>query len=115
MIETKEEVIEWKAKREAGELNARADRAEMYAVAAINYAGAIIDEVEEPILDAVVAQLDVDACSRQLHLRNESSAQIWRYYNRHRDWPGGITSLILVYPVHNVYHVLLQESQTRLK
>ncbi len=59
--ETKEAVSEWKAKREARQLNARADRAEAYAADAIDFAAAGIDEAEEAILDAAVARFDADA------------------------------------------------------
>ena len=61
MHDTKETVSEWKAKRETRKLNARADRAEAYAVDAIDYAAAAIDEAEEAILAAMVARLDADA------------------------------------------------------
>jgi hypothetical protein len=61
VAETKEAVSEWKAKREIRKLNARADRAEVYAADAIDFALASIDEAEEAILEAVVARIDADA------------------------------------------------------
>jgi hypothetical protein len=61
LTETDDTVREWKAKREVHKLNARADRAEAYAAAAIDHAVAAIDEAEEAILDAAVARLDADA------------------------------------------------------
>jgi len=42
-------------------LNSRADRAEIYAEDAIDYAVASIDEPEEAVLEAVVARIDADA------------------------------------------------------
>jgi DNA repair exonuclease SbcCD ATPase subunit len=59
--ETQAMIREWKAKREAKKLNARADRAEAYAEAALTVALASIDEAEEAILDAVCARRDADA------------------------------------------------------
>jgi len=60
VAETKEAISEWKAKREARKLNARADRAEAYAEATVMLALASLDEAEEAILDAVAARKDAD-------------------------------------------------------
>ncbi len=59
--ETQAMIREWKAKRDAKKLNARADRAEAYAEAAVVYALASIDEAEAAILDAVATRIDADA------------------------------------------------------
>jgi hypothetical protein len=61
MKETKEAVSEWKAKRDARKLTARADHAEAYAADAIDFAAFAIDEADEAILDAIVARIDADA------------------------------------------------------
>jgi chromosome segregation ATPase len=58
MKETKEAVSEWKAKRDARKLTARADHAE---ADAIDFAAFAIDEADEAILDAIVARIDADA------------------------------------------------------
>jgi len=58
--ETKEAISEWKAKHEARKLNARSERAEAYAEAAVVLALASIDEAEEAILDAAAARMDAD-------------------------------------------------------
>jgi hypothetical protein len=60
LAEGKEAINEWKAKREVRKLNTRAERAEMYAEAAIVLALASIDEAEEAVLDAVAARMDAD-------------------------------------------------------
>jgi hypothetical protein len=61
VAETTEEVGQWKAQRDARKLNARADRAEEYAVDAIDFSVAAIDEAEGAVLEAVLARLDADA------------------------------------------------------
>lgn len=61
VAETKEAISEWKAKREGRKLNARAERAETHAEAAVILALASIDEAEEAILDAIAARKDADA------------------------------------------------------
>lgn len=61
VAETVEAINEWKAKREVRKLNARAERAELYAEAAMVLALASIDEAEEAVLDAVAARKDADA------------------------------------------------------
>ena len=61
IAETKEAINEWKAKREVRKLNARAERAEAYADAAMFLAVASIDEAEEAVLEAVAARNDADA------------------------------------------------------
>ncbi len=58
--ETKEAINEWKVKREARKLDARAERAEAYAEAAMFLALNSIDEAEAAVLDAVAARLDAD-------------------------------------------------------
>ena len=58
--ETRATIHEWKTKHEAKKLNARADRAEDYAGAAVAFALASIDEAEEAIFDAVAARMDAD-------------------------------------------------------
>jgi hypothetical protein len=64
MAETKETVAQWQAKREVNKLNARADRAADYAVAAVAFAAAMIDEAETAVLDAVVARREADAAKQ---------------------------------------------------
>jgi hypothetical protein len=59
--ETKEAINEWKAKREARKLNARAERTEAYAEDAVVLAMASVDEAEAAVLEAVAARLDADA------------------------------------------------------
>jgi hypothetical protein len=59
--ETRAMIREWKAKREAKKLNARAERAEAYAEAAAVVALATIDEAEEAMLEAALARMDADA------------------------------------------------------
>jgi len=61
LAETKEAISEWKAKHEVRKLNARAERAEAYAEAAMVLALFSIDEAEEAVLDAVAARKDADA------------------------------------------------------
>lgn len=60
VTESEDAVHEWKAKREARKLGARADRAESYAAAAIDHAAASLDEADQAILDAIEARLDAD-------------------------------------------------------
>lgn len=60
-FETQAMVGEWKAKREANKLKARADQAEAYAYAALIVALASIDEAEAAIFDAVAARRDAEA------------------------------------------------------
>ena len=61
MAEVKEAINEWKAKHEVRKLNARAERSEAYADAAMVLALASIDEAEEAALEAVAARMDADA------------------------------------------------------
>jgi hypothetical protein len=61
IAETKETVAQWQAKRDVQKLNSRADRAEEYAIAAVAFAAAMIDEAETAVLDAVVARREADA------------------------------------------------------
>jgi hypothetical protein len=69
--ETQSTINEWMAKRETRKLNARADRAEAYAMAAVAVAMASIDEAEEAILDAVVSRMDADAA-----LKTEAAVKV---------------------------------------
>jgi hypothetical protein len=57
---TKENVAEWKAKRDLAKLNRRALGAERYAAASIDIAVAAIDEAEQASLEAWLARADVD-------------------------------------------------------
>jgi hypothetical protein len=61
VAESMEAINEWKAKREVRKLNARAERAEEYAGAAMVLALVSIDEAEQAILEAVAARMDADA------------------------------------------------------
>jgi hypothetical protein len=61
LAETREAINDWKAKGEVRKLNARAERSEAYAEAAMILALASIDEAEEAVLDAVAARKDADA------------------------------------------------------
>jgi uncharacterized protein YaiL (DUF2058 family) len=61
LTETKEAIDQWKANHEARKLKARADRAEAYAVVAIEFAEFAIDEAEEAVFEAVVARIDAEA------------------------------------------------------
>jgi len=61
VAEVKEAINEWKAKHEVRKLNARAERSEAYADAAMVLALASIDEAEEAALEAVAARMDADA------------------------------------------------------
>ena len=58
---TRGAVGDGKAKRETKKLKARSDRAEKYAVDALFFAAAAMDEAEAAILEAAVARLDADA------------------------------------------------------
>jgi hypothetical protein len=57
---TNEKIAEWKAKRELGKLQGRADDAEGYAAAAIDVAVAAVDEAEKASLEAWLARRDAD-------------------------------------------------------
>jgi thermostable 8-oxoguanine DNA glycosylase len=59
--ETKAMIDEWKRNQKSRELNARAERAEANAEAAIGFAMLSIDEAESAILDAIAARRDADA------------------------------------------------------
>jgi len=61
LSQTKEEVNEWKAKRETKKLSARADHAAEHAADAIDYAVAMIIQAEEAIFDAAAARIDADS------------------------------------------------------
>jgi hypothetical protein len=58
--EIQAKVEEWKTKREVGELNRRAERAERYAASSVLVSMAAVDEAEEAILEAITARLDAD-------------------------------------------------------
>lgn len=58
---TADKIAEWKAQREVKKLADRADGAEGYAVAAMQVAGAALDEAERAAVEAVIARLDADA------------------------------------------------------
>ena len=60
IAQTKEAINEWKAKRETGRLNSRADMAEQFAADAVCIAIAALDEAEEAIFDAVMARRDAE-------------------------------------------------------
>jgi len=55
---TRDTIAEWKAKRETGKLQNRADTAERYAAAAIDIALAAVDEAEQAALEAWLARQD---------------------------------------------------------
>jgi hypothetical protein len=55
---TRDKVAEWKTKRETNKLHNRADRAERYAAAASEIAGAAVDEAERAALEAWLARQD---------------------------------------------------------
>lgn len=58
---TREKIAEWKAKRETIKLQNRADRAELYAAAAIDVAIAALDKAEEASLEAWLARRDANS------------------------------------------------------
>lgn len=58
---TQDAIAQWKSQRNAKKLEGRADRSEDYAVAAIQFAGAAIDEAEQAVIEAVVARMDANA------------------------------------------------------
>lgn len=60
-LETEAEIAGWKAGRELKKLEKRAERAENYAENCIEVALYYIADAEEAILEAVSAQMDVDA------------------------------------------------------
>src|SRR5215470_4351759 len=53
---TQDAIAQWKAQRNAKKLEGRANRSEDYAVAAMQFAGAAIDEAERAVIEAVVAR-----------------------------------------------------------
>jgi DNA primase large subunit len=64
---TNEIIAEWKAKRETGKLESRAEDAELYANAATDIALASVEEAQIAALEAALAHLDADAVqSKQL-------------------------------------------------
>jgi predicted nucleic acid-binding Zn-ribbon protein len=58
---TTDKIAEWKAKREIGKLQSRADKAESYAAAAIDVAVAALDEAEQASLEAWLARQDANS------------------------------------------------------
>ena len=63
---TSDKIAEWKAKREIGKLQSRADNAERYAAAAIDVAVATVDEAEQASLEAWLARQDADYAQNKL-------------------------------------------------
>jgi hypothetical protein len=57
---TADKIAEWKAGREIGKLQGRADRAEAYAAATIDVAVAAVDEAEQAAMEAWLAREDAD-------------------------------------------------------
>ncbi len=57
---TSDKVAEWKAKREISKLQNRADKADLYAAAAVDVAIAAVDEAEQGALEAWLAREDAD-------------------------------------------------------
>jgi TolA-binding protein len=60
---TKEAVASWKQKREVRKLEARADRAESYAIDMVTYAALDFEQAEQAVLDALAARLEANAAS----------------------------------------------------
>ncbi len=59
--DTSDKIAEWKAKREIGKLQSRADKAERYAAAAIDITLAALDDAEQASLEAWLARQDLDS------------------------------------------------------
>ena len=62
--EIKAGISQWKANLDVSKLQARADRAEMYAADAIFVADMAVAEAEEAIIDAVIARMDADTVDK---------------------------------------------------
>jgi hypothetical protein len=60
-LETEAEVAGWKAARELKKLEKRAERAENYAETCIVIALCAISDADEAVLEAIAAQMDVEA------------------------------------------------------
>jgi TolA-binding protein len=60
---TKEAVASWTQKRELRKLEARADRAENYAIDMVSYAALDFEQAEQAVLDARAARLEANAAS----------------------------------------------------
>ena len=60
---TQDKIAQWKDQRNVKKLAARADRSEEYAIAAMQFAAAAVDEAERAIVEAIVARLDVESAS----------------------------------------------------
>jgi hypothetical protein len=58
---TSDKIAEWKAKRDLGKLQGRADKAERYAAAASAVAVAALDEAEEASLEAWLSRQDANS------------------------------------------------------
>jgi hypothetical protein len=90
MAKTKVVFGAWRARQATRELKARADRAEAYAVGAINFALDAIDEAEELIRDAVAAGIEADSAVRTgstptgLLGRNPAWTQFLSRFRNHR-------------------------------
>ena len=54
------QIQEWKTNREISKLESRADKAEIYAVAAIEFAAAATAEADLATLEAIVARMEVE-------------------------------------------------------
>jgi len=60
-VATTDKIAEWKADRELGKLQSRADKAERYAAAALEVALAAVDEAEQAALEAWLAREDANS------------------------------------------------------
>ena len=60
-IMTQDKIAQWKRERDTKKLASRADRSEDYAIAAMQFAGAAIDEAEKATVEAIVARMDADS------------------------------------------------------
>ena len=58
--EVEAQIQEWKTNREISKLESRADRAEIYAVAAIDFAAAATAEADLATLEAIVARMEAE-------------------------------------------------------
>ena len=61
---TSDKIADWKAKREIGELQSRANKADRYAAAAADVAVAAVDAAEQASLEAWMARSDADYAQR---------------------------------------------------
>ena len=58
--EVESQIQEWKTNREISKLESRADKAEIYAVAAIEFAAAATAEADLATLEAIVARMEAE-------------------------------------------------------